>query len=262
MILIALPFTSNDRHVNLFAATAPERRLPATRFPLAPAPRASLDRLGREGEPLLAIDALLADPAALVEAAAATPFAPAHGPAGGYPGLRAPAPLDYVEAVARALLPLMVEAFALPPGIALRRAECNFSLVTLPPDRLHATQRAPHVDTTDPWQFAILHYLCDAGHGGTAFYRHRATGYETLDPTRLPAYDAARAREGAGTGYVAGDDAWFTEIGRADAAPNRLVAYRSRLLHSGVIADPARLSADPRAGRLTANIFLTLGLKR
>lgn len=229
----------------------------------SPSPRLSVARrtVGAEREPVLSIDHWLADPARLVADAAAAEFRPAWGPAGGYPGLRAPAPLAYVETVARALLPVVVDGFGLPPA-GLRRAECSFSLVTLPPGRLHATQRAPHVDTTDGWQFAILHYLCGPAFGGTAFYRHRATGFATLTPERWAGYEAARADEPAPAGYVGDGGRWFERLDAVAAGFNRLVVYRSRLLHSGLVAAPDRLSADPRRGRLTANIFLTLAPRR
>ncbi|NIJ23047.1 DUF6445 family protein [Sphingomonas japonica] len=227
------------------------------RHPLDPACTATRHEIGVERQPLLILDRVLADPMRLVAAATSAAFAPAYGAAGGYPGVRAPAPLDYVEAVARSLLPVLIDGFALPRA-KLRRAECNFSLVTLPPDRLHASQRAPHIDTVDPWQFAILHYLCGPEHGGTAFFRHRATGFETLSADRLPAYDEARARDADGDGYIVASDAGFDMAYSVDAAFDRLIVYRSCLLHSGRIGDPSRLSSDPRRGRLTANIFLTL----
>ncbi|NJR79477.1 DUF6445 family protein [Sphingomonas corticis] len=227
------------------------------RFPLSDLARTGVRRIGHEREPLLVIDGAMAQPAALVEAAAASDFQPAYGPAGGYPGLRAAAPLDYVGDMVRVLARGIVAAFALDPAARPRRAECNFSLVTLPPDRLVPTQRAPHVDTADPHQFAILHYLCDPAFGGTAFFRHRATGFEALTPDRLPAYEAARAAEAVGQGY-AGDDAAFRRIDAVEAAFDRVVVYRSRLLHSGIIREPSLLTDDPRTGRLTANIFLTL----
>ncbi|WP_204307989.1 DUF6445 family protein, partial [Klebsiella pneumoniae] len=69
---------------------------------------------GREGEPLLCLDGLMRAPEALIDyAATETGFAPVHGPQGGYPGIRAPAPLDYVEAVVRALDPAVRDAFEL-----------------------------------------------------------------------------------------------------------------------------------------------------
>jgi hypothetical protein len=214
-------------------------------------------RVGSEGEPVMVIDGVLADAAALVDCAAASAFAPAHGPAGGYPGLRAPAPLDYVETVVRTLAAPIAEAFAL--GAARpARAECNFSLVTLAPDALVPAQRAPHIDTVDPWQFAILHYLCAPQFGGTSFFRHRVTGFETLSEARLADYDAVRAAEPDEPGYVVAGGRWFDAIGEVEAQSNRLVIYRSRLLHSGRILAPELLTADPRTGRLTANIFLTM----
>lgn len=230
----------------------------APRFALAPRLTIAKTLLGREGEPLLVIDDVMADPQHLVDEAARAKFAPAFGLAGGYPGLRAPAPLDYVEAVARTLFPQIVAAFALPP-VRLARAECNFSLVTQRPETLVASQREPHVDTADPLQFAILHYLCGPEHGGTAFYRHGATGFETLTEDRLAPYRTARASEPPPpAGYPARESNAFEQIGGIDAAFDRIAIYRSRLLHSGLIPDPTRLSNDPRTGRLTANIFLTL----
>lgn len=225
---------------------------------LNPRAAAALTHIGAEREPLLRIDDLLRDPQALIDyAASETAFAPAYGPEGGYPGIRAPAPLDYVEAVARAVDPLLRDAFGLGAEVRLGCAECNFSLVTLLPDALVPAQRVPHVDTTNPLQFAFLHYLCGPEQGGTGFYRHRATGYETLTPERLPHYEAIRAEEAAGQGYIAGDTVHFAQTDAVEAARNRLVVYRSRILHSGRIAEGATLSSDPRKGRLTANIFVT-----
>jgi hypothetical protein len=45
-------------------------------------------------------------------------------------------------------------------------------------------------------------------------------------------------------------------VGAVEARPDRLALYRGRQLHSGIIPDPAALSADPGAGRLTINMFL------
>jgi len=222
--------------------------------------RVSLERIGQEREPVLIVEDVLRAPENLIDyAAGEVAFAPAWGPQGGYPGIRAPAPLNYVETLVRSLNPVMEKAFGL-ADVALSRAECNFSLVTLPPDALAPLQRIPHIDTTDPLQFAILHYLCPPGLGGTAFYRHLATGFEALTAERVPAYEAARERElaelGEGAAYITGNTPHYTQTAAFEAGFNRLIVYRSRLLHSGQIRAPAALAADPRRGRLTANIFL------
>jgi hypothetical protein len=228
-------------------------------FPLSPCLSIQCSHVGHEREPVLIIDDLLAHPEALVDYAARSRFEPAYGPAGGYPGLRAPAPLDYVGDVVRAVVAPIVEAFGL--GAAKpTRAECNFSLATLAPETLASSQRAPHIDTVNPRQFAILHYLCPPHFGGTRFFRHRASGFETLSAARLQEYERARAAETDEAGYVGVESRWFEAVGSVAAAFNRLVIYRSFLLHSGVIPDASALSPDPREGRLTANIFLTLRL--
>lgn len=228
----------------------------ASRFSLASRPRLTVMRVGIEKEPVVQIDGMIADPQALVALAGSVPFEPVFSSSGGYPGLRAAAPRDYVQTIVRALIEPIAKAFDLGP-IRPVSADCAFSLVTLPPDRLVPTQRAPHVDTTDPWQFAILHYLCDASFGGTGFYRHRATGFETLSEDRSPAYSSARRDEGYAPGYVEDGAPWFERIAEVSADYNRLIVYRSRLLHSGRILAPERLSPDPQSGRLTANIFAT-----
>lgn len=218
------------------------------------------DHVGNEREPVLVVEGAMADASGLVDyAAREVRFGPVWGPSGGYPGLRAPAPLDYVASLVRALSPTVERAFGL-ERVKLARAECSFSLVTLPPGRLAPLQRIPHVDTTDGLQFAILHYLCDPGFGGTAFYRHRATGFETLTPERGPTYESVRAREldedERPPAYIVGDTLHYERTAAFEAVFDRVLVYRSRAFHSGLIAPDAPLSEDPRRGRLTANIFV------
>ena len=220
----------------------------------------TLERIGNEREPVLVIDGLMRDASELIDyAATEVAYKPVWGPQGGYPGIRAPAPLDYVESVARRLSPILERAFGL-ENVRLAKAECSFSLVTQPPGELAPLQRIPHVDTTDPLQFAFLHYLCGPEYGGTAFYRHRASGYESLTAERGPHYEALRAQElerlGGNPYYITGDTEDYVQTAAFEARYDRLLVYRSRMLHSGQIRSPERLSADPRRGRLTANIFV------
>jgi hypothetical protein len=215
--------------------------------------------IGAEQAPVIMIDQALQRPELLVDYAAdEVAFEPAAGWRSGYPGLLGAAPLAYVEILVRALDPLIRETFAL-TDVALGQAQCNFSLVTLAPEALSADQRLPHVDTVDPLQFAILHFLCPQAFGGTAFFRHRSTGFESLTPERLPAYEAALAREAAAApppaAYPQPDTPLFARTALLEARFDRVIVYRSRQIHSGQI-NPAALSANPREGRLTANIFL------
>ena len=64
-------------------------------FSLADSFQVSLERIGEEQEPVLTIDGVLRKPSALVDYAdREVSFAPAWGSEGGYPGVRAPAPLN------------------------------------------------------------------------------------------------------------------------------------------------------------------------
>jgi hypothetical protein len=58
------------------------------------------------------------------------------------------------------------------------------------------------------------------------------------------------------TGYIRGSDALFEQIDAIEAVPDRLLIYQGSLLHSGIIPKGMTLSADPRKGRLTANVFV------
>lgn len=203
-----------------------------------------ISHVGIEREPLICLDDAMRDPHALSRYAAEADFAPASGPAGGYPGIRAPAPPEYVRKIVRAVDPLLRKAFGL-ENVTLGGAQCSLSLVTLPEAALVASQRVPHVDTTDPLQFAFLHYLCAPELGGTAFYRHKTTGFETLTPERVAQYSAARTSEGAD------DPSCFAETLEVESRFNRLIVYRSRVFHSGRIPATATRSEDPLQGRLS-----------
>jgi hypothetical protein len=227
-------------------------------FALNPDAGLAIHRIGAEGEPVIVIDHVMTNPQALIDyAAAGTPFTGSDGP--GYPGVRAPAPLNYVEAVARKLDPLIRQTFNL-QGVALAQAECSFSIVTTPPDRLAPIQRIPHIDTSYPLQFAILHYLCDGKFGGTAFYRHKASGLEIItgegndDFTRLR--DAELAASTPLPGYIGPESEHYVQTGAFEALFDRVLVYRSCRLHCGLIPPTMALSPDPRRGRLTANIFV------
>ncbi|MEO0786552.1 MAG: DUF6445 family protein, partial [Pseudomonadota bacterium] len=101
--------------------------------------------------------------------------------------------------------------------------------------------------------------LCDERGGGTAFYRHRASTFETISQDRHGAYGATLQKEVDAlpdSGYVDGDTELFEETGRVAARFNRMVIYRGYRLHSGVIPADLTLSSDPREGRLTVNTFL------
>ncbi|MBS0298070.1 MAG: hypothetical protein JSR45_17350 [Proteobacteria bacterium] len=217
--------------------------------------------VGAERRKVVVLDGVFQAPDALVDHAAdQAAFSPLKQAGNFYPGIRAPAPRAYATALYEALKPVFAEVF----GVDLEgrfKASAALSLATLPPEQLNTAQRLPHIDTPDHRQFAVLHYLCDPRHGGTAFYRHRATGFESIDEDRAPTFYAALKHElDAGEPppeYVIASTPLFEQVGRAEARFDRILIYRSQMLHSGLIDPASGLSDDPRQGRLTANSFFT-----
>jgi len=136
----------------------------------------------------------------------------------------------------------------------------SFSMVTVQPEQLRRMQRIPHFDTTDPKYYALLHYLRVPPGSGTAFYRQRSTGIEVITEANVDQFvrtaESEAVRLPAGSGYITGSNDFFEQIGAVDAVPDRLIIYQGSLLHSGIIPERANFSADPREGRLTANIFV------
>jgi hypothetical protein len=95
---------------------------------------------------------------------------------------------------------------------------------------------------------------------GTAFYRQRSTGIERVTDDNLANFVRAAQAEAAllptDSGYIRGSDDFFEQIGAVEAIPDRLVIYQGSLLHSGIIPADMAFSADPKLGRLTANLFV------
>ena len=214
--------------------------------------------IGREQAPLLVIDNLVADAESLVELAATKIYG---GMATYYPGIRAKVPLTYQHFVLERFGALFCEYFGL-AGTKLRFTACHFSIVTTPPEKLEYLQRIPHADSFLGGQLAFVHYLFKADLGGTAFYRHRQTGFEVIDEMRSAEYLRCLTEEQSGPhspppGYINGDTPLYEEVGRQQGVFNRMLAYRRSSLHSGCIAAGFVPDPNPRSGRLSINGFLT-----
>ena len=225
---------------------------------LNPHPDIRISRLsiGAEGAPLLIVDNLVSDPDRLVRKAARSRFV---GQTSMFPGIRAPAPLSYQRFLETVLNPLLAECFGLQPGRFVFPM-CHFSLVTQPPEKLVFLQRVPHVDSLRSDGLATVHYLFHADWGGTAFYRHRRTGFETIDEQRRNEYFGSLQEESVGSdvadGYIDQDTMLFERVAKVEGVFNRMVVYRRNSLHSGSI-DNARIPpADPVSGRLSINTFI------
>lgn len=218
------------------------------------APSVVVRRIGIEGEPVAIIDHFAPDPDALRTFAAAQDYAPAGRH---YPGIKAPLPDDYLRTQGGLIATILRQVFGIETTVSV--LEARFSIVTAPPASLSLEQRLPHVDALEPGRLALIHYLVPGGTDGTAFYRHRSTGFETVDAARSETYFAALNRDlaavAAPTNYIASDTPMFEQTASLAGTYNRALLYRGRLLHSGAIAPDAVLPADPTIGRLTVTGF-------
>lgn len=220
------------------------------------APAIEVRHLGREREPIAVIDGFSPDPDRLRQFAAGADFI---GGDLAYPGVKAELPADYFHETAPLISEVMQAHFGMKKGADVLRA--TFSIVTTEPHLLTIEQRIPHVDSLEAGRMAILHYLSQDDCDGTAFYRHRSTGFETLDASRGDEYFAALNADLHRCGppppaYICGDTPLFEQTGRIEAAYNRAIIYRGRVLHSGAISAGRALSSDPLRGRLTIAAFL------
>ncbi len=203
----------------------------------------------------MVIDNVVADPDALVEAAANLDFQPVPR---AYPGIRAAAPPAYRKLLTGRLADRLIRFFELQAqGLSL--SLCHYSLVTLRPDDLAPVQRLPHVDTVRDDGLATVHYLFRADLGGTAFYRHRSTGFESINTLRESAYVAAlQAEFGDTTGpdmaYINGDTSISNASRRRTAfsiacsstsetpcirVPSRRISCRTRIPQRGACRSTA-----------------------
>ncbi len=204
---------------------------------------------------ILTVDDFLMEPESAIQMASLQKFAKITPQ---YPGVRATVPDAICSGWIDRLSPMLSEHFG-NPG---QRYEMQawYSIVTERPGKLLPIQRLPHVDGTDPNQLAMMLYLHSTNHGGTAFYRHKSTGFEALTDESFPRYKAALERDVAAGGmpraaYPSDGEPYFERTYKTSGKFNQAVFYRGNILHSGVIDNELPLPADPAAGRLTINAF-------
>lgn len=221
-------------------------------------PSLRVERIGREGQPVAIIDNFAPDPERLRREAHGLDYREINA---NYPGVRAPVPPTYFDGLAQVIIPIITNVFG-------HRQRANFSgayysIVATPPAALGLQQRIPHIDGLEPDQLAMVHFLNHDDQGGTAFFRHRSTGFETVTSDRHPAYIAALQADFARAGepepaYIDGDTELFAEIARVEPRFNRAILYRSALLHCAALPNDRVFAADVDTGRLTVASFIAL----
>ena len=142
----------------------------------------------------------------------------------------------------------------------------RLSIVANRADQLKPMQRVCHRDATglgpSEGAGAMVAYLFkDTRLGGTSFYMPRRPMDEIAAMMRLARdMDTRSFTEmlGQEPAYPTSSNAWFEHVLHVPAAWNRAIFYNGTVFHSGHIAAPELLDADPARGRLTMNAFIRM----
>lgn len=216
-----------------------------------------VDVLGEDRIPVLVVDNFLSAPEQLVEYCVTN--SRFNNQDAFYPGVRSPAPGVYIQTLHYHLREIIYSTFSLKESM-VKTVQSDFSMVTTLPSQLKITQCFPHFDSLNVHELAAVHYLCGAEFGGTSLYRHRSTGYETVNQSRFLLYSEKIKAELSNTpyaqAYMNGDNHLFERLASYEAEYNRIIVYPCNCLHSGNISPDFLFERDPRKGRLTLNTFI------
>lgn len=226
--------------------------------------RTAVVEVGHERNNVIVVDNLLRCPEAAVELAArGITFRTDLAGKSHFPGVRSGAPPDYLKTFMDVLEALIRSTYAIGPDVPVS-PRTMFSITTTPPGQLRPLQRVPHYDAIEKKMISVVHFLFHKPFGGTCFFRHRSTGFESMAPEREEPYKEILDRELEEVGelpeaYLTTSNQLFEKTYDTEAQFNRLVIFPGQMFHSGSVNPEPGLVQDPRAGRLTLNTFLTFG---
>ncbi len=232
-------------------------------FSLNPKPNITKLVIGEEKTPLLLIDDFANYPDDIIAFAGDGTSFKADSQ-NFYPGKRKLTPNQYSEQICHQYLVLFQNFFGFESATKASSVTSALAVANTQIKKLRPMQMIPHIDTPQSNQFAVVHYLCSAEHGGTSFYRHIQTGYEVITQERLYPYGIQVKKEAIANqlhktpSYMSGSNSMFEQIYSVKASMNRAIVYPSNLLHSGNIQPQLGLSLNPKLGRLTIGSFILL----
>lgn len=208
------------------------------------------------------IDDILLNPQEVIDfASTAAYFDPVGTDKTFYPGVRDTMPAPYGRALKEWVMPVIAKEFFSGDKLKSPDPICKLSLVTVDERELVDAQKIPHVDSSSECDFAFVHYFCDKPFGGTSLYRYKSSGSVSVKENHLSvlqemASAASSSFKDEHAGYMNGDTSLFDRVAKVDAKFNRLVFYKSNLLHSADISPLVRHPKDVFYGRLTVASFM------
>ncbi|MEZ9540086.1 DUF6445 family protein [Shewanella sp. 10N.286.51.B8] len=172
-----------------------------------------------------------------------------------YPGIRSAMSKADVVAYLKPLMQALYSIFNLPKHLTPSPCDNYYSLLTTAEADLSLIQTIPHFDTYHPNLIACIHYLSCHQHGGTAFFRHRSSGYEFINEARLAEYQTT-LNTLQHSGYCTEEHPDFECYKVIPYQQNRLIIFPGQLLHSSLVKPAFDINDNPITGRLTANLFV------
>ncbi|WP_448248455.1 DUF6445 family protein [Thalassotalea agariperforans] len=231
-------------------------------YQINPKNKPSMIYVGQERSPVLIIDDFLLNTQPVVDFACQQAFVVGQEHNNSYPGIRSAIGDDYGMTVLKAIAPYFYNTLKIPPNLTLTPYNGCYSLITQAESTLELRQCIPHFDNDNIYSFAALHYLNKGDFGGTAFYRHKPTGFENITNSRKEEFFNSAQQYIEKNGHT--EHKYFTEstghfelLEVIDYKPNRFIIYPSTLLHSAYLKQPDNnIDDNPATGRLTANFFI------
>ena len=179
-----------------------------------------------------------------------------------YPGKRDEMPAPYYRACEQLLNELLEQEIITSGENNLYLHRCKLSLVTQNANELNTLQRMPHIDSTDDKTFAAVHYLSPKEWGGTGIYKYLPENIikVTADNQNSVHNMIADTEKHSAThqGYLNETTALFEKVVDIEAKVNRLVIYKSNLLHSAALFNHKKYSNDLSNSRLSISSFFRI----
>ena len=224
----------------------------------------TVSAIGNECFPLVVIDNLLPDPEQWRNRAIHSQFEIQHN-GDLYPGKRATTGCAYQNAISDIIARLLPNALSRHCGANVtfqnKRIHTVYSNANAKAAELKPIQHIPHFDSLDATTWAMVHYLFEEDLGGTGFFRHKRSGFESVNHERKHKYQRMLDDDLAEFGlprtrFIVGDTDTFEMTHRAEARFNRAIFYPSNVLHSGLLNE-ADIASSTHS-RLTGNALFTL----
>ncbi|MEJ6532534.1 DUF6445 family protein [Pseudoalteromonas lipolytica] len=179
-----------------------------------------------------------------------------------YPGKRDEMPAPYYRAFEQLINELLEQGIITSGENNLYLHRCKLSLVTQNADELNTLQRMPHIDSTDDKTFAAVHYLSAKEWGGTGIYKYRPDNIikVTADNQNSVHKMIADTKKHSAThqGYLNETTELFEKVVNIEAKVNRLVIYKSNLLHSAALFNNKKYNNDINNSRLSISSFFRI----